>query len=598
MIQQSMNAAQRKSSIDPPPAIAVPDWTNAIMGPPPVPRRHAVTGPDVAIPTSWQGSAASLIPLRLTGAVGYSSHHGLYGRERLRWAKAAYATPGAVLAAETILLKISAVHEVGIRNPEAYQLEYGLPYYTNICEGKKDIDAPGLISLTLETVLPKLCAFGGMFSWRNEEFIVRDSGWPGRKGPKGAIKGPTFKTKQFTLMVVVPEHQWNEFEDWQDNETHQGQSSTGTTHSRKHRIPFLQLMKHSRKSASVTFPSSNSQNTATSIALPSSNSEQITSAGGAAPSYSAQCTSPSASGTISPPHKLRVPLALSPDCNDLREALKIGGGTDLNVKQISKFQNENIHFHSIPTRPLHKLPRCTHYHSFSVDNTNSSVGYATIDPSIEGRIGIGGFKTAHQGWLTLTVPPSSGLGSRASHNIVVKHPFHRIYPQGIPTSSTNYRIGHFALVDELPTLFREANVLYWAKVLLGLVYDFINCAIAGTPDPPPFNIPCVQFVEVGLTLSYSQGFLLEEVIDGEDFTKFIHNMDLNLLLDPEQDGYDFVQFLAFTQHVQYTKMGGVVFISDYQGSTELLTDPQIMMHSSVSEGKDIFREGNIEKACQ
>jgi hypothetical protein len=37
------------------------------------------------------------------------------GGERLRWAKAAYATPGAALAAETISLEISAVHEAGGR---------------------------------------------------------------------------------------------------------------------------------------------------------------------------------------------------------------------------------------------------------------------------------------------------------------------------------------------------------------------------------------------------------------------------------------------------------------------------------------------------
>jgi hypothetical protein len=60
-------------------------------------------------------------------------------------------------------------------------------------------------------------------------------------------------------------------------------------------------------------------------------------------------------------------------------------------------------------------------------------------------------------------------------------------------------------------------------------------------------------------------FLLKEVIMGKDFTKFIHNMDPNPLLDPDQDGYDFALFLAFTQHVQYVKMGGLVFISDYQG---------------------------------
>ncbi|KAG1887220.1 hypothetical protein F4604DRAFT_1570992 [Suillus subluteus] len=234
-----------------------------------------------------------------------------------------------------------------------------------------------------------------------------------------------------------------------------------------------------------------------------------------------------------------------------------------------------------------------------------------IDPSIEGRIGIGGFKTAHQGWLTLTVPPRSGLGLRASQKVVVKRPFERVYPQGMPTSSTDYKIGRYAPLNELAKLFREANILYWAKALLGLVYNFIDRAIADTSDPPPFNIPRVRFVEAGLALSYSQGtgkstlktatipcgaFLLEEIIDGEDFTKFIHNMDPDPLLDPDQDGYDFAQFLAFTQHVQYMKTGGLVFISDYQGITKLLTDPQIMTHSSVSQGNDIFGEGNIEKA--
>lgn len=35
---------------------------------------------------------------------------------------------------------------------------------------------------------------------------------------------------------------------------------------------------------------------------------------------------------------------------------------------------------------------------------------------------------------------------------------------------------------------------------------------------------------------------------------------------------------------------------DQTGNISLLTDPQIMTHSSVSEGKDMFGGGNIEKA--
>ncbi|KAG2048528.1 hypothetical protein BDR06DRAFT_862630, partial [Suillus hirtellus] len=107
----------------------------------------------------------------------------------------------------------------------------------------------------------------------------------------------------------------------------------------------------------------------------------------------------------------------------------------------------------------------------------------------------------------------------------------------------DFRIGCFTLIDEMPKLFREVNVLYWAKALLGLVYDFIECAVASTSESLPFNIPHVRIVEAGLAISFFLGdakpsvktgttravFLLEEVIDcgdeGCDFTKFIHNMD-------------------------------------------------------------------------
>lgn len=300
---------------------------------------------------------------------------------------------------------------------------------------------------------------------------------------------------------------------------------------------------------------------------------------------------------------------------------------------VGKLQNENIHFYSIPTRSLSDLLEYSEYHSFSVDTVDSSVGHLTIDTSADGIIGIGGFKTAHKGRLTLTLPPSAGLGSERLHNVVVKRPFYRVYPLGVPATSADFKIGRFTLIDEMPKLFREANVLYWAKALLGLVYDFVDRAVASTSESPPFDIPRVRFVEAGLALSFFPGggkpssktgttrvvFLLEEVIDcgdgddGHDFTKFIHNMDPNPLLDPEDYGYDFALFLAFTQHVQYVKTGGLAFISDYQGiwystlvptrfsdykigNTRLLTDPQIMTDPSVSDGDDIFGEGNISKA--
>ncbi|KAG1822256.1 hypothetical protein EV424DRAFT_1321917, partial [Suillus variegatus] len=154
-----------------------------------------------------------------------------------------------------------------------------------------------------------------------------------------------------------------------------------------------------------------------------------------------------------------------------------------------------------------------------------------------------------------------------------------------------------------------ANVLYWSKSLLQLTYDFIDCSIASSPEPLPFMVPHVRFVEASLALCYSQGgsksgaktgsmqaaFLLEELIEGGDdmFLKFIHNMDANPLLNELDYGYDMAEFFAFMQHVQYVKTSQLAFISDYQGTTVLLTDPQIM---TDPDELDIFGDGNIAES--
>ncbi|KIK73216.1 hypothetical protein PAXRUDRAFT_179000 [Paxillus rubicundulus Ve08.2h10] len=223
----------------------------------------------------------------------------------------------------------------------------------------------------------------------------------------------------------------------------------------------------------------------------------------------------------------------------------------------------------------------------------------------------GTFKSAHPGWLTLTAPPIKGLGSQAHHKVVIKRPFYRVYSDAA-TQSGPYKIGQYSLADDIKKLFVEANVLFWAKSLLQLTYTFIDHCIASSSTPLPFSIPRVRFVEAGLALSFAQGvskvmtkagsawavFLLEELIRGSDeaFMKFIHNMDSNPLLQHDNYSHDLSLFFAFTQHVQYVKTGGLAFISDYQGSTEVLSDPQILTHPSVSDGCDIFGDGNIEMA--
>ncbi|KAG1887660.1 hypothetical protein F4604DRAFT_1674848 [Suillus subluteus] len=488
----------------------------------------------------------------------------------------------------------------------------------NICEGRKDInaqiDAPGLTKVALETVVPKLRKFGGEFIWHVEEFVIRDAAWvdlanhpqsvpyfydqcllPSRKGSKSI-----FKSKQFVLMVVVPEVQWNEYENWLElraeiftNHNFAVQEAEATQTSR------TQSSKRATAHTAASFDVSSSVTTSLAeneLFLPSVTTDSSVMVSTKRTHQRAESSS-GLSSASSPPRKKNLPPAVlcTPDRDRLKEVLKIGGGADLNVKQVFGLHNEIVQFHQIPTRDITDLLLNEDHHAFSVDMAESSIGQLMIDTSTEGFIGIGGFKTANAGWLTLTAPPKTGLGSVTRHKVVVKRPFDKIFPTNVKAGP--YKVGRYSLADELWKLFREANVLYWSKSLLKLTYDFIDHSIASSPEPPPFMVPRVRFVEAGLALCHNQGgskpgaktgstravFLLEELIEGGDdiFVKFIHNMDANPLLDELDYGYDMAEFFVFTQHVQYVKTGKLAFISDYQDR-------------SVSNGCDIFGEGNIE----
>ncbi|KAG1754165.1 hypothetical protein EDB19DRAFT_1823558 [Suillus lakei] len=481
IIRQTVNVAQRKL-----PFLSQPSSSTAHIG--------RISGPDIAVPLSWQQSLASSNTNMVSGAVGYSVHHAQYGLEREQWAKLAYAPP----PAETITLEISAVYEGNSQKKSGHSINFG-----NICEGKKDVDtrldAPGLIQITLETILPKILTFRRGFLWRTEEFIVRDATWVDLSGHLPAIlyflaqclvqsqhrpKTTTFKTKQFSLMVVVPAVQWT-------------------------------------KRAHVCGESD------------------------------------STNSTVSPPHKKPAPGVFHlPDRHDLKEALKSGGSVDaVCAPKVYDFCNKDIQFHPIPVRPLADILKTPQYHSFKPNISNSFIRQLTIDVPICSMIGISAFKTAHPGWLTLSPLSSSGLGLHAQQDVVIKWPFHR--PPSHTIGSNTLKISRYTLPDEHKKLLNE-------------------------------------YVKAGM---FSAVYLLERVTSGtpndQTFTKFIHNKDYGPSLDEDEYGYDLAVFLSFTQHVQYEKTEGLAFISDYQGSTELLTDPQILTHRSVNEGIDLFGDGNI-----
>ncbi|KAL4065803.1 hypothetical protein V8B97DRAFT_1874809 [Scleroderma yunnanense] len=163
-----------------------------------------------------------------------------------------------------------------------------------------------------------------------------------------------------------------------------------------------------------------------------------------------------------------------------------------------------------------------------------------------------------------------GIESSLNHCIVLKRPF-------ISNDSTEVgpSFTHYTLKDETNILYCKANALYWAKALLQMTYRFIDHGIKDARVPPPFKIPHLYFVDAGLLFAYSDpnsmisvAYLAEELIPvslDEEFMKYIHNGNAApcVLMDLEVE--EIADFLAFTQHIQYIKTGGQVYISDYQG---------------------------------
>jgi len=118
--------------------------------------------------------------------------------------------------------------------------------------------------------------------------------------------------------------------------------------------------------------------------------------------------------------------------------------------------------------------------------------------------------------------------------------------------------------------------------LLDFTYNYVDQCIADARVAPPFVVPRLWFVEAGLLFAYSADhvephripgckpgtigttYLVKEIIDDE-FFKYIHNGDASPLYLTNVEANEVAEFLVFTQHVQYAKTGGQVYILDYQG---------------------------------
>ncbi|KAL4067819.1 hypothetical protein J3A83DRAFT_4374152 [Scleroderma citrinum] len=186
----------------------------------------------------------------------------------------------------------------------------------------------------------------------------------------------------------------------------------------------------------------------------------------------------------------------SPNCDQLKEALQSRGACEFDVKRVFQQKIMQIDFYPIPTCNLNELIHMKM--AFDIKAADLLSGNIQLNISANSIIGIGAFKTAHSARLTLFPLTHSGIGSEPNCEIVLKRPYIDDHPAEPGPLFTCY-----SLKDESNMLYCEANVLYWAKVLLKMTYKFIDHAIDSAKESPPFRIPCLHFVDAGLLLAYS-----------------------------------------------------------------------------------------------
>ncbi|KAI6005573.1 hypothetical protein EDD15DRAFT_2358723 [Pisolithus albus] len=635
VIRQSISAAHSRASINPPLVMAMSNINNAanasmLMPPPPL----------------------------------------LLARNHRQWARRALRPP----PAECISLVISAVHETSRKHVSVW-----MNVINNICEGLKEIDAqsmaPELVAIALETVVPRIKAYCPEFSWEEKEFVVRDSKWvdlmmhagshpyfyndcihPSKKGAK-----VVFKSKQFALYVIVPESQWERVEEFR-NILKAEASSTSTTRSVAAPLSASPTPRSSTrlfysKTSAAGMPASatsgdferlisedvahlckGSNEPSTSVAIkkrhfhyPSASSTDSTRAppqkkpATVAHVFSLPDNDPSPALALSNDEPAPTPSQKKPattsqgflslDHEQLKAALQTGGASDFDDKQVFWQKIIPINFYPIPTCDFYEL--ISTKVAFDINSADLFSGNVRLNDSNLAVIGVGAFKTAQKAQLNLSPLRTSGLGSQLNHDVVLKRPYIDDHPTEPGPPFTCY-----TLKDKSSMLYHEANVLYWAKALLKMTYDFVDCAIQGAEALPPFDIPRLRFVDAGLLLTYSSAavatpegskrpakpsgmvctmFLAEEFIptmSDADFVKYIHNGNAVPCELISERAEEIALFLAFTQHVQYTRTGGQVYISDYQGSGLLLMDPQILTHLEVGAGLKLFSEGNLQKGVE
>ncbi|KAJ7086293.1 hypothetical protein C8R43DRAFT_1142416 [Mycena crocata] len=602
------------------------------MLPPSIPGQSQ---PQVMIPTTWGQSSFTHpppaawhssqpyqpYPMPPPSSYGYSSAHALYPATRQSWASRAY--QGTL--PDLVTVKFKLMHEIPTKANAVL--------VRNIWEGKPvDVNStpPQLRQLAINALSQRVHSSLKGFPIQWGQLPLRevahwiDLGQEPSDIPyflqrclKGKAKGkdgvPTFKkpTRDFDLALVIDSDYWdeiiqylNEVEMATDSHGHNSMNVSEASQSRS-RSPDTQSLAadpSGYRLSSASFDTIQSR---------ASNFDSLTIA-------SKRTRSDSQSVPKTPPQSKRraLPAYESPNRDQLREALVEGGSSLSQVSVQARTVSERIEFFQISHRPLKELLASNSdegFQGFICDPADAAQGSLVI---VTGKyLGIGTFKTAQLGYLSLIHLTSEGLGTTQNQRVAAKRMYVRRAKRTV-RNPDGWALTRLTAADEFAKTMMEANVLLWAVSLMTFTYSFIDHFIANSPSEPPFDIPEVRFVHAAIAVVPEQvvgpvsnsksticrSYLVEELIDEtrDGFHKFINNASAVpvSLVGSKQSLSIVAEFLSFTQHVQYHKSGGMVYLSDLQGTSELLTDPQIMTSPSIGDGIEIFGEGNVPSAFE
>jgi hypothetical protein len=170
----------------------------------------------------------------------------------------------------------------------------------------------------------------------------------------------------------------------------------------------------------------------------------------------------------------------------------------------------------------------------------------------------------HGGFKKATFGHTSGIRLGPSAQVCIKDCWYECKTSGARLS--------FDSPTQVAKLSLEMNCLRWASALMGLVYDFIAEQTRHLGNPP-FEIPKMHFVNAALAVAETSShdtYMIEEVIDevtDGEFVKYIGNSSAVPFTHFRLDVAQRADFLAFCQHVQYSKTKGLAFVGDFQGAS-------------------------------